>query len=240
MTFKTNLINIVLVDTIHPGNIGSVARAIKTMGLKRLSLVNPRVFPSSDANALAGNATDILENATLYSSIQDAIKNSTFVYATSARDRSIQWPIINAEQASTEIVEQANSEKEISIIFGKEDRGLTNEELELANKLIEIPANPDYPVLNIAMSSQVIAYEIFKASKENQSKEWRDYPEVNSEKLQMLIDHFIETAIDIDVIDPNNPKKIISRIRRMFSRLQPDEMEESFLRGFLSKINKIK
>ena len=90
------------------------------------------------------------------------------------------------------------------------------------------------------MSSQVIAYEIFKASKENQSREWRDYPEVNSEKLQMLIEHFIETAIDIDVIDPKNPKKIISRIRRMFSRLQPDEMEESFLRGFLSKINKIK
>ena len=86
------------------------------MGLKRLSLVNPRVFPSSDANALAGNATDILKNATLYSSIQDAIKNSTFVYATSARDRSIQWPILNAEQASKEIVEQANSEKEISII----------------------------------------------------------------------------------------------------------------------------
>ena len=138
------------------------------------------------------------------------------------------------------ILSETNSNKKISIIFGKEDRGLTNEELELANKLIEIPANPDYPVLNIAMSSQVIAYEIFKASKENQSKEWRDYPEVNSEKLQMLIEHFIETAIDIDVIDPKNPKKIISRIRRMFSRLQPDEMEESFLRGFLSKINKIK
>ena len=151
MTFKTNLINIVLVDTIHPGNIGSVARAIKTMGLKRLSLVNPRVFPSGDANALAGNATDILENATLYSSIRDAIKNSTFDYATSARDRSIQWPILNAEQASTEIVEQANSEKEISIIFGKEDRGLTNDELELANKLIEIPANPEYPVLNLSL-----------------------------------------------------------------------------------------
>ena len=138
------------------------------------------------------------------------------------------------------ICDETNSNKKISIIFGKEDRGLTNEELELANRLIEIPANPDYPVLNIAMSSQVIAYELFKFSKENQSKEWRDYPEVNSEKLQMLIEHFIETAIDIDVIDPKNPKKIISRIRRMFSRLQPDEMEESFLRGFLSKINKIK
>ena len=238
MTFKTNLINIVLVDTIHPGNIGSVARAIKTMGLKRLSLVNPRVFPSGDANALAGNATDILENATLYSSIQDAIKNSTFVYATSARDRSIQWPILNAEQASTEIVEQANSEKEISIIFGKEDRGLTNDELELANKLIEIPANPEYPVLNIAMSVQLILYEIFKASSNDRPRDWRDYPEVNSEQLQRLIKHFIDTAIEIDVIDPENPKKIISRIERMFTRLQPDEMEASFMRGFLSGIKK--
>ena len=238
MTFKTNLINIVLVDTIHPGNIGSVARAIKTMGLKRLSLVNPRVFPSSDANALAGNATDILENATLYSSIQDAIKNSTFVYATSARDRSIQWPILNAEQASTEIVEQANSEKEISIIFGKEDRGLTNDELELANKLIEIPANPEYPVLNIAMSVQLILYEIFKASSNDRPRDWRDYPEVNSEQLQRLIKHFIDTAIEIDVIDPENPKKIISRIKRMFTRLQPDEIEASFMRGFLSGIKK--
>ena len=238
MSLETNLINIVLVDTIHPGNIGSVARAIKTMGLKRLSLVNPRVFPSSDANALAGNATDILENATLYSSIQDAIKNSTFVYATSARDRSIQWPILNAEQASTEIVEQANSEKEISIIFGKEDRGLTNDELELANKLIEIPANPEYPVLNIAMSVQLILYEIFKASSNDRPRDWRDYPEVNSEQLQRLIKHFIDTAIEIDVIDPENPKKIISRIKRMFTRLQPDEMEASFMRGFLSGIKK--
>ena len=87
MTLKSNLINIVLVDTIHPGNIGSVARAMKTMGLSRLSLVNPRVFPSGDANALSGNATDVLENAQIYSSIKEAIKDSTFVYATSSRDR---------------------------------------------------------------------------------------------------------------------------------------------------------
>ena len=238
MTFKTNLINIVLVDTIHPGNIGSVARAIKTMGLKRLSLVNPRVFPSGDANALAGNATDILENANLYSSIQDAIKNSTFVYATSARDRSIQWPILNAEQASIEIVGQANSENEISIIFGKEDRGLTNDELELANKIIEIPANPEYPVLNIAMSAQLILYEIFKASSNDRPREWRDYPEVNSEQLQRLIKHFIDTAIEIDVIDPKNPKKIISRIKRMFTRLQPDEWKQALCVDFYQELRK--
>jgi len=238
MSLKSNLINIVLVDTIHPGNIGSVARAMKTMGLSRLSLVNPRIFPSGDANALSGNATDVLENANTYSSIKEAIKDSTFVYATSSRDRSIQWPILNASSAAEKICNEVNSDKEISIIFGKEDRGLTNTELEYANNLIEIPANPEYPVLNLAMSAQIICYEIFKFSNNNNVKEWRDYPEVNSEQLQRLINHFIDTAVEIDVIDPDNPKKIISRIKRMFTRLQPDEMEASFMRGFLSGINK--
>ena len=238
MSLKSNLINIVLVDTIHPGNIGSVARAMKTMGLSRLSLVNPRIFPSGDANALSGNATDVLENANTYSSINEAIKDSTFVYATSSRDRSIQWPILNASSAAEKICNEVNSDKEISIIFGKEDRGLTNTELEYANNLIEIPANPEYPVLNLAMSAQIICYEIFKFSNDNNVKEWRDYPEVNSEQLQRLINHFVDTAVEIDVIDPDNPKKIISRIKRMFTRLQPDEMEASFMRGFLSGINK--
>ena len=238
MSLQSNLINIVLVDTIHPGNIGSVARAMKTMGLARLSLVNPRVFPSGDANALSGNAIDVLENAQIYSSIREAIKDSTFVYATSSRDRSIQWPITDAANAAKDIHNETTNNKEVSIIFGKEDRGLTNDELECANRLIEIPANPKYPVLNLAMSVQIITYEIFKASSDNNLKEWRDYPEVNSKQLQMLIDHFIETAVDIEVIDPDNPKKIISRIKRMFTRLQPDEMEASFMRGFLSGIKK--
>jgi tRNA (cytidine32/uridine32-2'-O)-methyltransferase len=238
MGMQSNLINIVLVDTIHPGNIGSVARAMKTMGLSRLSLVNPRVFPSDDAIALSGNATDVLKNAKIYKNIREAIKDSTFVYATSSRDRSIQWPIKDAASAAKDIHAEVNNDKEISIIFGKEDRGLTNDELENANRLIEIPANPIYPVLNLAMSVQIISYEIFKASSDVKLKEWRDYPEVNSEQLQMLIDHFIDTAVEIDVIDPDNPKKIISRIKRMFTRLQPDEMEASFMRGFLSGIKK--
>ena len=121
---------------------------------------------------------------------------------------------------------------------GREDRGLTNEELQIANTHIEIPANPEYPVLNIAMSAQIISYEILKASIDTTARDWHDYPEVDSENLQMLIDHFIETATDIDVINPDNPKKIISRIKRMFTRLHPDEMETSFLRGFLSSIKK--
>lgn len=237
MSFS-NLINIVLIETSHPGNIGSVARAMKTMGLKNLLLINPRKFPSGDANALSGNAIDILEKAKVYKNLKDAIKDSTFVYATSARVRTIQWPTKNAQDAAEEIVKQVSSNKKISIIFGREDRGLTNEELQIANTHIEIPANPKYPVLNIAMSAQIICYEILKASIDTTARDWHDYPEVDSKNLQMLIDHFIETATDIDVINPDNPKKIISRIKRMFTRLHPDEMETSFLRGFLSGIKK--
>jgi len=238
MNLKSELINIVLVETSHPGNIGSVARAMKTMGLSKLSLINPRKFPSGEANALSGNATDILENAQVYKTIEDAIKTSTFVYATSSRNRTIQWPTVNVEKGAELILNQTTAEKEISILFGREDRGLTNEELQLANTHIEIPANPDYPVLNLAMSAQILSYEIFKASHNTEARDWHDYPEVNSANLQMLIDHFIETAVNIDVIHPENPKKIISRIKRMFSRLHPDEMEASFLRGFLAAINK--
>ena len=238
MNLKSELINIVLVETSHPGNIGSVARAMKTMRLSKLSLINPRKFPSGEANALSGNATDILEDAQVYKTIEDAIKTSTFVYATSSRNRTIQWPTVNVEEGAELILNQTTAEKEISILFGREDRGLTNEELQLANTHIEIPANPDYPVLNLAMSAQILSYEIFKASHNTEARDWHDYPEVDSANLQMLIDHFIETAVNIDVIHPENPKKIISRIKRMFSRLHPDEMEASFLRGFLAAINK--
>jgi tRNA (cytidine32/uridine32-2'-O)-methyltransferase len=224
MTFKSNLINIVLVETSHPGNIGSVARAMKTMGLSKLSLVNPKDFPSGDANALSGNARDVLDSAIIYSSLQEAIKQSTFVYATSARNRSINWPTVNPQTAADQITDQALGNKEISIIFGREDRGLTNEELQLANYHLEIPANPDYPVLNIAMSVQIITYELFKQR--------------NTEDLQRLIDHFVKTSIELDLIDPKNPSQIISRIKRMFSRLKPDSMEGNYLRGFLTAINK--
>jgi len=238
MSFKSNLINIVLVETSHPGNIGSVARAMKTMGLSKLSLVNPKVFPSDDANALSGNARDVLDNATIYPSLQEAIKKSTFVYATSARNRSINWPTVNPEKAAEQIIDQATGDKEISIVFGREDRGLTNEELQLANFHLEIPANPEYPVLNIAMSVQIVTYELFKNINNTEDREWRDYPEINSEDLQRLIEHFVETSIELDMIDPKNPSQIIARIKRMFSRLQPDSMEANYLRGFLTAVNK--
>ena len=231
-------IQIVLVETSHPGNIGSVARAMKNMGLAKLALINPKKFPHQDATALAGNATDLLENAQVFDSIQTAVKGSKVIYATSARDRTIEWPILSAKDAAEEIQDLVNNNIEVSIIFGREDRGLTNEELQLANKHLIIPAHPDYPVLNIAMSTQVICYEIYQAAQNHSIESWQDFPEYTSEELNHLIQHFNETVQALDLVDTKNPKQIMTRMERMFRRLYPDQMEGNFLRGFLKAINK--
>ena len=233
-----NQVQIVLVETSHPGNIGSVARAMKTMGLQNLVLVKPRNFPSKEAFVLSGNAQDLIEQAVVVNTLDEAIKNCTNIYATSARTRSISWPIITAEMAGIEINKLVKEGTKVSIIFGREDRGLTNEELQKANKHILIPSSEDYPVLNIAMSVQVIAYEIFKNADIEVDIDWQDYPELNSEELSMLIDHFIDTSYKLNLFDEDNAKKILVRIKRMFTRLKPDKMEGNFLRGFLTRINK--
>ena len=231
-------VQIVLVETSHPGNIGSVARAMKNMGLSNLCLINPKKFPHQEATALAGNATDVLDNAKIFTSIQEAVRHSKVIYATSARDRTIEWPTLSARDAASEMQELIDNEIEVSILFGREDRGLTNEELQLANKHLIIPAHPDYPVLNIAMSTQVICYELYQAAQNNSVEPWQDFPEYTSEELNNLIEHFNETVEALELVDPNNPKQIMTRMERMFRRLYPDQMEGNFLRGFLKAVNK--
>lgn len=231
-------VQIVLVETSHPGNIGSVARAMKNMGLSNLVLVNPQNFPHQEATALAGNAVDILNDAKTFTSIESAIKNSKVIYATSARERTIDWPTVSARDAADEIHELVSNTIEVSILFGREDRGLTNEELQLANKHLIIPAHPEYPVLNIAMSAQVICYELYKASQNDPISKWQDFPAYTAEELNDLIKHFEDTVVALELVDPENPKQIMTRMERMFRRLYPDQMEGNFLRGFLKAINK--
>ena len=239
MILQSQHISIVLVETSHPGNIGSTARAMKNMGLSKLVLINPKKFPHGDARALAGNALDVLESAKVTSSLQEAVGEAKLVFATSARERSIGWPSTYAEDAAKEIIELANADQKVAIVFGREDRGLTNEELQLANKHLIIPADEEYPVLNISQSVQIICYEIFKSSSEKVLKAWQDYPSYNQEQLQRLVEHFNNTAIDLEVVDPENPKQILTRMERMFRRLYPDQMEGNFLRGFLDKVDKL-
>ena len=230
-------VQIVLVETSHPGNIGSVARAMKNMGLSRLALINPKKFPHDEAIALAGNAGDVLEQAQVFSSIEEAVKNSKIIFTTSARERTIEWPVASVKDAAQEINQLAAENIEVSILFGREDRGLTNEELQLSNKHLIIPADPEYPVLNIAMSTQVVCYELYQASHNSPIGPWQDFPEYTSQELQHLIDHFNETVFKLDLIDPKNPKQILTRMERMFRRLYPDQMEGNFLRGFLKAVN---
>ena len=230
-------VQIVLVETSHPGNIGSVARAMKNMGLSRLALINPKKFPHDEATALAGNAGDVLEKAKIFGSIKEAVKNSKIIFATSARERTIEWPVASVKDAAQEINQLAAENIEVSILFGREDRGLTNEELQLSNKHLIIPADPEYPVLNIAMSTQVVCYELYQASHNEPIGPWQDFPEYTSQELQHLIDHFTETVFKLDLIDPKNPKQILTRMERMFRRLYPDQMEGNFLRGFLKAVN---
>ena len=176
-------VQIVLVETSHPGNIGSVARAMKNMGLSRLALINPKKFPHDEATALAGNAGDVLEQAQVFSSIEEAVKNSKIIFATSARERTIEWPVASVKDAAQEINQLAAENIEVSILFGREDRGLTNEELQLSNKHLIIPADPEYPVLNIAMSTQVVCYELYQASHNEPIGPWQDFPEYTSQEL---------------------------------------------------------
>ena len=231
-------VQIVLVETSHPGNIGSVARAMKNMGLSRLALINPKKFPHDEATALAGNAGDVLEKAKIFGSIEEAVKSSKIIFATSARERTIEWPVASAKDAAQEINQLAAEGLEVSILFGREDRGLTNEELQLSNKHLIIPAHPEYPVLNIAMSTQVVCYELYQASQHEPIGPWQDFPEYSAEELTHLIEHFNETVFNLELIDPANPKQILTRMERMFRRLYPDQMEGNFLRGFLKAVNK--
>jgi len=223
-------VQIVLVETSHPGNIGSVARAMKNMGLSRLTLINPKKFPHDEASALAGNAGDVLEKAKIFGSIKEAVKNSKIIFATSARERTIEWPVASAKDAAQEINQLAAEGLEVSILFGREDRGLTNEELQLSNKHLIIPAHPEYPVLNIAMSTQVVCYELYQASQHEPIGPWQDFPEYSAEELTHLIEHFNETVFNLKLIDPANPKQILTRMERMFRRLYRSNGRQFFKR----------
>ena len=236
MSFS-NLINIVLIETSHPGNIGSVARAMKTMGLKNLLLINPRKFPSGDANALSGNAIDILEKAKVYKNLKDAIKDSTFVYATSARVRTIQWPTKNAQDAAVEIVKQVSANKKISIIFGREDRGLTNEELQRCHLHLKIPSSEEYSSLNLSHAVQIISYELrnmLLGSSKNFIK--ADVPKSTDKDDEFLLKHIDKVLLDLNFYDQNSSRQVKARIKRLLKKARPDKLEVGILRGFLSKI----
>ena len=233
-----NSIKIVLVGTTHPGNIGAAARAMKNMGILNLVLVEPKEFPSDVATYRSKAAKDVLEMAVVFSDLKEAVSDCELVIGTSARGRTIPWPLLNPKEAANEVSNAAVSNK-VAIVFGREDRGLTNEELGLCNMHVHIPSDPEYSSLNLSQAVQILVYEIRVAFLEEQNAD--DYWDVdlaNNEQTELLINHMDELMQQVEFYDVDNPRKLLLRVRRFFKRSRIDVMETNIFRGLFATIQK--
>lgn len=248
-----NRIRIVMINTSDSGNIGAAARAMKTMGMSDLVLVEPKEFPTAKATARATGAADLLHKARVVATLDEALADCQLVFGASARMRTIPWPVITPREAS-KIVLNEPGDASIAIVFGREDAGLNNEELRRCHNHIFIPGNESYSVLNVAAAIQVICYEMRMGVLEQKAAastseppanpvmpltitEW-DEPLVSAEDMERFIKHFEETLLDIGFFDPNNPKQLMTRARRLFMRTRMDRLEMNLMRGVLSTVQK--
>ncbi|MFT6275930.1 MAG: tRNA (cytidine32/uridine32-2'-O)-methyltransferase [Halioglobus sp.] len=238
---KLDNIRIVLVNTSHPGNIGAAARAMKNMGLERLYLVAPRQFPDEQANWRAVSAADVVDGAVITDTLEEAIADCHYVVGTSARGRSIPWPLSDPRQCAQRV--DLSSEKgEVAVVFGREDRGLTNDELKLCNLHLNIPTSESYSSLNLAMAVQVVCYELrmqlqSPAPPPADTDQW-DTAFSTSENMERFYAHLEQTLVDIDFLDRKAPRQLMPRMRRLYSRVRLDEMELNILRGILTQTQK--
>lgn len=243
-----NNIRIILINTSHPGNIGSTARAMKTMGLSELYLVAPLQFPHQKAVEMASGAVDILEKAIIVEELDEAIADCGLVVGTSARSRAIPWPMLSPREFA-EKADQESIHNKIGVIFGREQSGLTNEELRRCHFHIQIPSNPEYSSLNLAAAVQIIGYELRVASQAKDIKEdseglikkekdeW-DYKFVTAKEMESFYTHLEKVLIQIEFLNPQVPRQLMTRLRRLFNRARLDEMEMNILRGILSAVEK--
>lgn len=229
-------VRVVLINTSHPGNIGAAARAMKTMGLHELYLVNPIEFPHPKAEEMASHAADILANAKVVNTLDDAIGDCSLVVGTSARPRTIPWPQLTPRAFAEKAIAESESHA-IAMLFGREQSGLTNEELHRCHYHIHIPSNPDYSSLNIASAVQVLAYELRVASETPSSLKW-DYQFSTEQEMEKFYEHLEKVLIDIEFLNPKVPRQLMPRLRRLFNRARLDEMEMNILRGILNSVQK--
>ena len=238
-------LRIVMINTSDSGNIGAAARAMKTMGLSQLVLVQPKEFPTAKATARASGAADLLYQARVVETLDEAIGDCQLVLGTSARMRTIPWPLINPRQAAAHVMNEPEG-ADIAILFGREDSGLNNEELRRCHLHICIPGNEDYSVLNIAAAIQVICYEMRMAALARQEApesaadglDYWDQPMVSADDMERFLKHFEDVMLEIDFFDPSNPKQLLTRLRRFFMRTRMDRLEMNLLRGVLSTVQK--
>ncbi|BAP56352.1 tRNA/rRNA methyltransferase, SpoU [Thioploca ingrica] len=231
-------IKIVLVGITHPGNIGAAARAMKTMGLSQLALVQPKQFPCAEATARATGADDVLAHAQLFDNFTASIQDCHLILGTSARQRSIAWPVLTPRACAEQTLTIPHSK--VAIIFGREHSGLTNQELDQCHAMVQIPTSQSFGSLNVAAAVQIIAYELRMKSEELQVT-----PEGNLKKNSLVIpasaaamtqfyQHLEQTLIDIGFLDPLKPRRLMRRLHRLFNRTQLIDSEVNILRGILT------
>lgn len=231
-------IRIVLCEPSHPGNIGATARALKTMGLARLHLVQPRAFPHPDADARASGAIDVLQAAQVHANLDEALAGATFVCGLSARRRDLAPETRDARVAAREVLAQVRS-GDAAIVFGSERVGLTIEQLSRCQRLVRIPANPAYASLNLAAAVQVMAYELRCAWLEQAEV---SQPEVEAlrpashEEVERLLEHLERAMRTSGFLHPDRPGRLMQRMRRMLARARPESEEVAILRGFLHAV----
>ena len=238
-------VRIVLVNPSHPGNIGGAARAMKTMAVDQLVLVSPREYPDPRAVWRAAGARDLLETARVVDTLDDAIADCDLVVGTSARGRRIPWPLVDARQCADKIYAEPAKSK-VAILFGREDRGLNNDELHRCHLHVHVPTSEEYSSLNLAMAVQIICYELRMRSLQSESaqdqysdssvtQEW-DEPFANAADVERLHEHLAEALAQIGFYNPAEPKQLLTRLRRLFARIRLDKMEINILRGILTAI----
>lgn len=233
-------IRIVLVNTSHTGNMGSAARAMKTMGLTQLVLVDPQALPDDNAMALAAGASDVLANARIVSTLDEAIADCGLVIGTSARSRTLSWPMLDPREAGEKAVEEGVKHP-VALVFGRERTGLTNDELQKCHYHVAIAANPEYSSLNLAMAVQTICYEVRMHWLRDQAPEVEseaDYP--SADQLEGFYQHLEQTLLKTGFIADDHPGQVMSKLRRLFNRARPETVELNILRGILTSVQKPK
>jgi tRNA (cytidine32/uridine32-2'-O)-methyltransferase len=230
-------VRIVLVETTHPGNIGAAARAMKNMGLTRLFLVKPHRYPGHEATARAAGADDVLAQAQVCDSLDQALAGCGLVFGASARSRSIPWPQLDPRQAAARAV-VSGATGEVAFVFGREHAGLSNLELDRCNYLVTIPTSPEFSSLNVAAAVQVLSYELRVAGLEALPAAAPGEPLASAEERERFYHHLEQVLLDLEFLNPDNPKHLMRRLRRLFNRVELDCNEVNILRGILTAVER--
>lgn len=231
-------IRIVLCRPSHPGNIGAAARAMKTMGIAQLYLVNPKKFPHADADAMASGAVDLLESAKVCESLQEALTGCVFAIGTSTRQRDLQTALLTPSEAAMQALAEAQHGN-VAMVFGNETFGLSKEELAVCQALMTIPANAEYNSLNLGAAVQVMTYELRRtALQEAFAQPTLDAADLA--EVERFYAHLEETLIRIGFLNPASPKRLMPKLRRLFSRTRLEKEEINILRGMLSAMEAAK